>query len=198
MLGLLIGATVFIISRWRARNAQKIRREEPEGFSGKPELDGEGKPFIAQPQRAEIERTHGGIEMEGSSGWVKIDGRNAAVELEAPVPRPVELPSSDPGDSVIPSLRILLHKPPPSNAAEKENFQSSSPKYPQPTPPWSPSSLLPSSRLRLNQPATSLGAETGNLEQPKNPESKHPEGPEGSKRRWFSSGRRWKSNNEVN
>ncbi|MCJ1270054.1 hypothetical protein MMC22_009948 [Lobaria immixta] len=111
VLGLLIGATVFIISRWRARNAQKIRREEPEGFSGKPELDGEGKPFIAQPRRAEIERKHGGIEMEGSSGWVEIDGRNAAVELEAPVPRPVELPSSDPANaSLVPIVIAAVLK----------------------------------------------------------------------------------------
>lgn len=108
--------------------------------------------------------------MEGSRGGVEMNGMNAAVELEAPVARPVELPSLDPGDSVIPSPRILPLKHPQSYAAEKVKLQSSSPKHPQLPPPWSPSSFWRSSNLRPSQPTPSSDTEIGKLGKSKNPE----------------------------
>ena len=202
---LLIGAAIFIIRRRRAHDAQKTKPEEPENLSDKPELDGEGKPPIVelynphgeadsrellksnlemdattQPQRAEIQGSHGGIEMEGSHGGAEMDGGTAAVELEAPGPRPVELPSPDPGASAIPSPRIRSLKR-SSTAAEEEIMQSSSPEPPGPPFPRSSSSFPPPSRSRPNQ-LPSAGAEGENRGKPKDSE--------GSTKRWVTIGRR--------
>lgn len=183
-------------------------------MSDKPELEGQGKPFIGelynphgeadsrevvktslemdattQPPLAEIEGSHGGIEMEGSRGGAEMYGGNAPVELEAPV-RPVELPSPYPGGSAISSPRIRPHERSQSPAAEEVTLQSSSPEAPEPPFPRSLSSLSPSSRLRPDPPPPSSGAETKDLEEPKNPE--------GRMRRWVSIGKRWRRNEGTN
>lgn len=208
---LLIGATVFIIRRRRAQSAKNTNGEEPEGWNDKPELDGQTKPFVGelyhphgeadssstnlemdattQPKRAEIQGSHGGVEMEGSRGGAEMFGGIAAVELEASILRPVELPSPNPGSSAVSSPRIGPHTSSPSLAAEERPLQSPSAKSPEPPLPWPSSSLSPSSRSRPNLPPPSSDAETENPGESGNPD--------GRKRRWVSIGRRWRGNEET-
>lgn len=182
---LLIGAAVFIIRRRRAHNGKETKVEEPERLSDKPELDGQGKPFIGelynphgeadsrevfktnleldattQPQRAEMQGSHGGIEMVGSRGGAELEGGNAAVELEA-ISLPVELPSPYPRGSAIPSPRTRSHKHSSTPAAEEGTLQLSGLENPEPPLPRSSTSLSPSSRLRANPPPTIIGGRDG-------------------------------------